>query len=940
MWDDVGDDFAPVTLPDAEPSDDLLDEDTLDLLGLPDTYSPAKRAHKRKLTRPDTKRLRKANKTTPHASTQESSAEVSTSPNFDPFLASSDGDLTTDDDFPRDANLTDDDFTTDIDLPTRPLHFDAPPTAGQAYDDFAEGVTMGTVGFYQISESFFVCEGWNGSDSTGHWYHLQVVDAHSNYFACTCERADYCVHRRYMKEEGLAAFSSSDRVFPRDADCKLTLFSRELTPGHETISLFTVASANKPTQLKYRAIVTHTGASPDAGTWSCSKDSGKVACPHAAVAKDYLTKLVGDSEGVTAIDQLNVQAAADTPVGSTRSPTAVSHLPIMPPVWAFLDTDTVLYPRTSADLPPPLIPLGDNARCRCGATVNPARPTTQFECTVYTLTRAVAATIEVQICHECSKGRRNYVGPDCRDIGIFNYNNRTLFSHALFDDYNAQYTASETPFASYTLSMSRRYQTMASIPFVSGNVLRAAWFLFADLQVLGNDMTCPQCGDHPNETIWDGVTLAFGRTKLSGSLCPPTALLANHPVHSEVAPVKSLTMLADADLRKSVRKIVTTPAKAAKTRAAVEGIDEAADQEELKDAELKLVNQAVERVRITPDVCTRLKSLNSGLGELFETYFGLGAVNVGISPPNVYLQLFKQIAAEESALQMITLPVLASLNQYRADPTPANLRHLLHLPAIYELIQHHRGDPRAPTNHILSLLDFLAARTLDVATRLTAGRLAMEVPDPDLDMDPWNESGCYYSMPAVRLRPAYPNLRHDQGAEGGRRGATYNKFYNQYGKQRLTGGIMCVWCTHSICYGFHCIPQAEGRNDVFSAIITRWVKAPGLVIYDFSCALAAYCMSREPLFFANTHFLIDDFHAFGHTKCSHAAFLKTYAVLDPPLAQINTSAAECGNGGLSRIRKGVSYMGQTRAIVYTRTFLALWNRAIIKKFPKPKTAST
>ncbi|KAJ7110384.1 hypothetical protein C8R43DRAFT_1139394 [Mycena crocata] len=878
MWDDVGDDFAPVTLPDAEPSDDLLDEDTLDLLGLPDTYSPAKRAHKRKLTRPDTKRLRKANKTTPHASTQESSAEVSTSRILTPSSPP--------------ATATSQPTMISPEMPTS-LTMTSPPTSTSppAYDDFAEGVTMGTVGFYQISESFFVCEGWNGSDSTGHWYHLQVVDAHSNYFACTCERADYCVHRRYMKEEGLAAFSSSDRVFPRDADCKVTLFSRELTPGHETISLFTVASANKPTQLKYRAIVTHTGASPDAGTWFCSKDSGKVACPHAAVAKDYLTKLVGDN----------------TPVGSTRSPTAVSHLPIMPPVWAFLDTDTVLYPRTSADLPPPLIPLGDNARCRCGATVNPARPTTQFECTVYTLTRAVAATIEVQICHECSKGRRNYVGPDCRDIGIFNYNNRTLFSHALFDDYNAQYTASETPFASYTLSMSRRYQTMASIPFVSGNVLRAA------------------CGDHPNETIWDGVTLAFGRTKLSGSLCPPTALLANHPVHSEVAPVKSLTMLADADLRKSVRKIVTTPAKAAKTRAAVEGIDEAADQEELKDAELKLVNQAVERVRITPDVCTRLKSLNSGLGELFETYFGLGAVNVGISPPNVYLQLFKQIAAEESALQMITLP--PTCDTYSTSPPSTNSFNTT------------EATP-APTNHILSLLDFLAARTLDVATRLTAGRLAMEVPDPDLDMDPWNESGCYYSMPAVRLRPAYPNLRHDQGAEGGRRGATCNKFYNQYGKQRLTGGIMCVWCTHSICYGFHCIPQAEGRNDVFSAIITRWVKAPGLVIYDFSCALAAYCMSREPLFFANTHFLIDDFHAFGHTKCSHAAFLKTYAVLDPPLAQINTSAAECGNGGLSRIRKGVSYMGQTRAIVYTRTFLALWNRAIIKKFPKPKTAST
>ena len=70
------------------------------------------------------------------------------------------------------------------------------------------------------------------------------------------------------------------------------------------------------------------------------------------------------------------------------------------------------------------------------------------------------------------------------------------------------------------------------------------------------------------------------------------------------------------------------------------------------------------------------------------------------------------------------------------------------------------------------------------------------------------------------------------------------KYYSQYGENRLTGGIMAVWCTHSICYGFHCIPQAEGRNDVFSAIYTRWEKAPEVVVYDFACALQPYCMTR------------------------------------------------------------------------------------------------
>lgn len=137
---------------------------------------------------------------------------------------------------------------------------------------------------------------------------------------------------------------------------------------------------------------------------------------------------------------------------------------------------------------------------------------------------------------------------------------------------------------------------------------------------------------------------------------------------------------------------------------------------------------------------------------------------------------------------------------------------------------------------------------------------------------------------------------------------------------------MAAWCTHSICYGFHCIPQGEGRNDVFSAIYTRWRRAPRVVIYDFACALGPYCLLREADFFADTQFLVDKFHSKGHTKCSAAAFVSAYASTDPQLAHINSNAAECGNGVLRRIRKSVSYMGQRRAIQFTNIFLSIWNR--------------
>ncbi|KAF8954935.1 hypothetical protein BDZ97DRAFT_1675518 [Flammula alnicola] len=192
-------------------------------------------------------------------------------------------------------------------------------------------------------------------------------------------------------------------------------------------------------------------------------------------------------------------------------------------------------------------------------------------------------------------------------------------------------------------------------------------------------------------------------------------------------------------------------------------------------------------------------------------------------------------------------------------------------------------------------------------------------------------------MPQIRNRPAYPSFPNDSGSDKAgkeKRGEGCNKFYAKYGESRLTGGIMAVWCTHSVCYGFHCIPSAEGRNDVFSALFTRWEKAPSIIVYDFACALQPYCMSREPEYFAHTLFLIDAFHCTGHTRCGHAAFLVTYCEADPRLLAVNTSAAECGNSGIKRIRKSVSYMSQERAVLFTKAFLSIWNRLRLQKMQK------
>ncbi|KAF8521000.1 hypothetical protein JB92DRAFT_3111358 [Gautieria morchelliformis] len=85
---------------------------------------------------------------------------------------------------------------------------------------------------------------------------------------------------------------------------------------------------------------------------------------------------------------------------------------------------------------------------------------------------------------------------------------------------------------------------------------------------------------------------------------------------------------------------------------------------------------------------------------------------------------------------------------------------------------------------------------------------------------------------------------------------------------------------------------------------TAYLEGRDAMMSSLRCSHDGLLLPSWLSFFADTLFAMDDFHSGGHTKCSQASFLSTYADLDPWLAAVNTSAAECGNGGLNQIRKG------------------------------------
>ncbi|KAJ3553760.1 hypothetical protein NP233_g12574 [Leucocoprinus birnbaumii] len=530
--------------------------------------------------------------------------------------------------------------------------------------------------------------------------------------------------------------------------------------------------------------------------------------------------------------------------------------------------------------------------------------------TLYTLWAALACCIEVQACPNCPPHWQHFIGPDLREQGIFNLNNSMLASHELLNEYTNAFTLSETPFDSWVQFLRGRYEEAGS-KFMGKDQFRSCWFAFARLQKLESDFLCPDCGKQPENVIWDGVTLAFHQRQLLSTIQPPTTTFPESPLRPTKY-IPSQQVLPNPALRKLLRNL-TSPADRLKSTG---------------QPGAPLPPAAEPDPETVSTILAELHKVNPSLAAVFQAYF-TSAAREKSPVPQAVQSFFFQLAAEESILQMINRPSQAAIDQFLSNPRKENEYLLCSCPHLFHLLQldQQKHGGLAYSALVLSVLQWLLQRSRSTL------KLLSENSPPLLDdtsyeapVTNWERTGCFYSMPQIRIRPAYPhlageNIPEDRQQRGGKcskdpsNPSTSNlpscgKYFSTYGQQGLTGGIMVVWCTHSISYSFHCIPKCEGRNDVFSAMVTRWPRAPKRVVYDFSCALGPYCLLREPDFFADTLFIIDTFHARDHTKCAPACFAQTYSNVDPDVTNINTSAAESGNSAILRIRKAVSYMSQ------------------------------
>ncbi|KAF9230279.1 hypothetical protein BU15DRAFT_83840 [Melanogaster broomeanus] len=472
-----------------------------------------------------------------------------------------------------------------------------------------------------------------------------------------------------------------------------------------------------------------------------------------------------------------------------------------------------------------------------------------------------------------------------------------LFTHELLNAFTSAFTASETPFSAFCLTVRRAYLDHSrEMEFCSDETFVRVWFKFTQIQTLDSGMWCPTCGSSPEVVIADGISLGTHVSKLTASIQPPTYVDVKSEKVESISSYRArgLPAIIQPDMRSIVNKIVAAPA----TCHTPENISN----------------------------IVKLANLYPQLWSFIQLYIRNSVTSIYYKS---YRDFIQQIAAPDIVLQLVPLSAVEALEHLdRSGVAQPWLQCLC--PAIGAVINVHVSGGFTIPPELRRLAGWMAARASAVFSALAQHDPGMVTVSPAED---WHKTGTYYGLPAIRRRRVYSKLKYDTQPldRDAEEMGDCNKFYKTYSKNNLTGGILVLWCTHSICLGFHSIPIAEGRNDVFSAIYTRFAVAPKVIIYDFACQLAPYCFVREARYFQNTRFLIDELHAHDHTRCGKACFSSNAMRFDDRIRAINTSAAECGNKGMKRIRKSVSFMVHDHAVQFTKVFLDVWNRNAIAR---------
>ncbi|KAK7029660.1 hypothetical protein VNI00_014358 [Paramarasmius palmivorus] len=593
-----------------------------------------------------------------------------------------------------------------------------------SFETYVEMVTSGCAKFIQITKTVYVVQGWKRQDHElslndrrkEDFYHLEVRNIGDRLrLVCLCPDAKkdlFCVHQLFYLEFRDDMFHENEKLW--SSEKKVIMFWRQLTGVDQQFWLTRFSVASHSGGLNGRVIVSYEGADIGGGAWRCSKDKG--SCEHIGAARRVLR------ETLNIVDEEEMEPQADGDVvddlsGGRDRETAISFLPIMPPKWAMLPTDPVLYKRAdpTVDIPETITMTPGSARACCATRpeVDPTTPRLLRRCRIYTYTTCIERSIEVQQCPNCPPRRHCFIGPDPRDLGIFNYNNSVLFSHELLEEYTNRSGSSETPFAAFTQCCARVYEGRGA-KFVGEDLLREAWFAYATLLHLTQDMMCPKCGKEPENVIFDGVTLSFHKKHVTDALLPPTWIEDSAPVRHRNYPKTPQWLPAsrnETPIRERFRAWLRAQRPVRTTENTTEGslgMDHVETQESLEE------------------LATELDKVSQAVAGLTRKVFGSGSVGgqgVLRGLRRRYITLLEQLAAEESAMQMVNESALEKLKGFVASPTEVSGSTLVDIPALLMLLEEEMRIMGSYTPELLEVCRWMMKRADEVLSALKANNL-------------------------------------------------------------------------------------------------------------------------------------------------------------------------------------------------------------------------
>ncbi|EEB92608.1 hypothetical protein MPER_08857 [Moniliophthora perniciosa FA553] len=236
-------------------------------------------------------------------------------------------------------------------------------------------------------------------------------------------------------------------------------------------------------------------------------------------------------------------------------------------------------------------------------------------------------------------------------------------------------------------------------------------------------MVCPECGDEPENIIWDGVTLAFGRKHVTDTLRPPTYEHPTAAVRNRKYPVKPQWLPAPRNARPIRHRIIKWLRASTSSRGKAGGVDvEDGDDRAEKECESGPVGEDL------PSLVSDLLAFAPELGSLFKRVFLSGNEKhhqLNTKLRRRYVTLFEQLGAEESAVQMVNEPALNTLQHFVDSPSERNASRLVDVPALLAVLEGEMQIVGEYTPELVAVCRWMANRASEVLTALKMGQLPL-----------------------------------------------------------------------------------------------------------------------------------------------------------------------------------------------------------------------